>query len=67
MAILDIREPDDSSITEIVFADDNYVTKESHYIALCDRTDEIEFYIKSEVIPDLIKALQKAVELGWTE
>ena len=67
MGILDIREPDDSSITEIVFADDNCVTKESRYIALCDRTDEIEFYIKSEVIPDLIKALQKAVDLGWTE
>ena len=67
MGILDIREPDDSSITEIVFADDNYVTKESRYITLCDRTDEIEFYIKSEVIPDLIKALQKAVDLGWTE
>ena len=67
MGILDIREPDDSSITEIVFADDNYVTKNSCYIGLCDRADEIEFYIKSEVIPDLIKALQKAVELGWTE
>ena len=67
MAILDIREPDDSSITEIVFADDNYITKDSRYIALCDRTDEIEFYIKSEAIPDLIKALQKAVELGWTD
>lgn len=67
MAILDIREPDDSSITEIVFADDNYVTKDSRYIVLRDRTDETEFYIKSEVIPYLIKALQKAVELGWTE
>ena len=67
MAILDIREPDDSSITEIVFADDNYVTKDSCYIVLCDRTDETEFYIKSEVIPDLIKALLKAGELGWTE
>ena len=67
MAILDIREPDDSSITEIVFADDNYVTKDPCYIVLYDRTDETEFYIKSEVIPDLIKALQKAVELGWTE
>ena len=67
MAILDIREPDDSSITEIVFADDNYVTKDSCYIVLSDRTDETAFYIKSEVIPDLIKALQKAVELGWTD
>ena len=67
MTILDIREPDDSSITEIVFADDNYVTKDSRYIVLYDRTDETEFHIKSEVIPDLIKALQKAVELGWTE
>ena len=67
MGILDIREPDDSSITEIVFADDNYVTKDSRYIVLCDRADETEFHIKSEVIPDLIKALQKAVELGWTE
>ena len=67
MAILDIREPDDSSITEIVFADGNYVTKDSRYIVLCNRTDETEFYIKSEAIPDLIKALQKAVELGWTE
>ena len=67
MAVLDIREPDDSSITEIVFADDNYVTKDSCYIVLCDRTDEREFYIKNKVIPDLIKALQKAVELGWTE
>ena len=59
MAILDIRETDDS--------DDNHVTKDSRYIVLCDRTDETEFYIKSEVIPDLIKTLQKAVELGWTE
>ena len=67
MAILDIREPDDSSITEIVFADDRYITKDSRYIVLCDRTDEIQFYIKSEDIPDLIKALQKAVELGWTD
>ena len=67
MTILDIREPDDSSITEIVFADDNYVTKDSRYIVLCERIDETEFFIKSEVIPDLIKALQKAVELGWTE
>ena len=50
-----------------MFADDNYVTKDSRYIVLCDRTDETEFYIKSEVIPDLIKALQKAVELGWTD
>ena len=67
MAILDIREPGDSSITEIVFADDNYVTKDSRYIVIRDKTGGIEFYIKSEVIPDLIKALQKAVELGWTE
>ena len=67
MAILDIREPDDSSITEIVFTDDNYVTKDSRYIVFCDRTDEIQFYIKSEDIPDLITALQKAVELGWTD
>ena len=67
MAILDIREPDDSSITEIVFADDNYITKDSRYIVIRDRTGEIEFYIKIEVIPDLIKALQKAVELGWNE
>ena len=67
MAILDIREPDDSSITEIVFADDNYVTKDSRYIVIRDRTGEIEFYIKIEVIPDLIKALQKAIELGWTD
>ena len=67
MAILDIREPDDSSITEIVFADDNYVTKDSRYIVIRDRTGGIEFYIKIEVIPDLIKALQKAIELGWTD
>ena len=67
MTILDIREPDDSSITEILFADDNYVTIDSRYFVLCERTDETEFYIKSEVIPDLFKALQKAVELGWAD
>lgn len=67
MAILDIREAGSYSITEIAFSDDNYVTKDPCYIVLYDRTDETAFYIKSEVIPDLIKALQKAVELGWTE
>ena len=47
MAILDIREPDDSSITEIVFADDNYVTKDSLYIVIRDKKKKKKYSLLS--------------------
>ena len=67
MAILDIREVGVSPITEIVFSDRNLIKKESPWVTIKDSGNGREVSIEINNIPDLIKALQKAVELGWTE
>ena len=67
MAVLDIRECEGSPITEIIYSDSEYIERDQQYVVFCDRMDGTGLYIKLEAIPDLIKALQKAVELGWTE
>ena len=67
MAILDIREVGVSPITEIVFSDRNLIKKESPWVTIKDSGNRREVSIEINNIPDLIKALQKAVELGWTE
>ena len=66
MAILDIREAGACSITEIAFSDRNLIKKESFWVTIKDSGNGREVSIEINNIPDLIKALQKAVELGWT-
>ena len=72
MAILDIREAGACSITEIAF-DANInkiqylIKKESVWVTIKDSGNGEELSVKAEAVPDLIKALQKAVELGWTD
>ena len=67
MAILDIREAGACSITEIAFSDRNLIKKESFWVTIKDSGNGREVSIEINNIPDLIKAIQKAVELGWTE
>ena len=65
MAILDIRETESSPITEIVYSDTDSLEKSGDYVVITDKMDDCEFHISHTDIKDLIKALQKAVELGW--
>ena len=68
MAILDICGVGVSPITEIVFSDRNLIKKESPWVTIKDRFwNGGELSVKAEAVPDLIEALQKAVELGWTD
>ena len=81
MATFDIREEDSSEITEIVFADpsgkdgfsqankliiDEYEGKD--YIQILDEESDNAVYINTkEHAENLIKALRKAIELGWVK
>lgn len=81
MTTFDIREEDNSEITEIVFADpsgkdgfsqankliiDEYEGKD--YIQFLDEESDNAVYINTkEHAENLIKALRKAIELGWVK
>ena len=67
MAILDIREAESSPITEIIYSDTDSLENRRDYVVIMDKMDGCEFHISHADIKDLIKALQKAVELGWTD
>lgn len=75
MSVLDIRKTADEPITNIVFADEgrNYVTatslmKRSDHFRIVDEDDDSNLIIESkEQAENLIKAIEKAIELNWVE
>ncbi len=73
MVKMDIRDYNLEGVSEIVFAipkyktDAYYISEHGEYVMLsCDGYDADAFVPKSDV-DNLIRALQKAVELGWTK
>lgn len=68
MATLDIRNTDEE-ITEIKFSGEEYIYKCNHLaIGIFQNLEpdhENKMYIYKKDIPNLIKALNKAKELGW--
>jgi hypothetical protein len=74
MAVFDVREDVEESITEIVFAEkkDNEGTSLAYKmgrmwngVALHDDTGEKVLVQSAQDAQSLIKALNKAIELGW--
>lgn len=71
MEYFDVRNGIDQGFEKIKFSDGTntsyacFVEKNSRGIELKDLDDCGETRIKSEDVPNLIKALQKAAELGW--
>ena len=70
MAKIDIRA-EDKPIDEIIFGsdvgyDDAYKLTKGTYICI-ESNDSSSMNILNKDVPYLIKALQKAVELGWTK
>ncbi len=69
MNTYDVRINGVDSIESIRFADNGYnviIQEDNGRIALSDEYSDCYVAIQPEDIPNLIKALQKAVELGWT-
>lgn len=66
MATLDIRGEVEEAITEIKFADEEamFIRPVSNYVTIRDDLDCIIIDNK-EHAENLIKALKKAIELGW--
>lgn len=62
MATIDIRDTSEE-ITEIKFSDKEIITNSLTFIHISD--DDAKFSIYKSDIPNLIKALDKAKELGW--
>lgn len=68
MAMIDIRE-EVQTIDTIVFAsngDVEQIKKSSNCVMLKDSCGEFVL-VPGMDVPNLIRALQKAIELGWTE
>jgi hypothetical protein len=78
MATFDVREEGSSEITDILFAEmlweDNMaqayvirsnVSKDGKYISVVNGDSEVVFINSIEHAENLIKALRKAIELGW--
>lgn len=68
MASIDVRKEEDV-VDTIVFGDYGdvlQIVKTSNYVMFKDTCDDYVLVEKRD-IPNLIKALQKAVELGWTK
>lgn len=72
MASIDIRTYESTPIFEITFAD-NYDSRNAYFISkenygLDIESNEYEVGLRSkEDVLNLIKALNKAIELGWVE
>lgn len=73
MAAIDIRDDDQTQVDRIVFSEPNIYSeylnayaceKQGKYVRLLDNTTPM--YVHRSDVQNLIKALQKAVELGWT-
>lgn len=74
MAIFDVREEDNEEITEILFAEEcsSDAQRQAYFLAkgdingftINDNCDGLYIYSKQQTL-DLIKALHKAIELGW--
>lgn len=62
MAMIDIRDTSEE-ITEIKFSDEEIITNSLTLIHISD--DDATFSIYKSDIPNLIKALNKAKDLGW--
>lgn len=75
MASIDIRAEQDQEITEIVFADQKDRDDVSQAHLICDHSGcitiddgaESVFINSKQHALDLIKALEKAIELGWVK
>lgn len=71
MSYIDIREADTADVKKIKFDNDNsnshasFLSKSSCDILLEDGDECGESRIRPEAAGNLIKALQKAIELGW--
>jgi hypothetical protein len=62
----DARIPPEQSqvINKVIYGTDNeYLEKESSFLTLNDGGSD--FWVHRTDIPNLIKALQKAISLGW--
>lgn len=74
MSSFDVRSDVGSSITEIVFSEDVmngcdvvYKLVEDDYgFTLCDNIDTMYVTSKMDAL-NMIKAIQKAIELGWVK
>jgi len=68
MSMIDIRTEEDENIETIKFSENESVINSGSYIILCQESigynDKLILISKSD-IPNLIKALNKAKELGW--
>ncbi len=65
MAQHNVREGAYGSISSILFGSDGETLTEEDGICLKLQDDEWEFCFFRDDVPYLIKALQKAQELGW--
>lgn len=69
MATIDIRKEQDSEIDLIKFSSDNLfqsITKGRYGVYFCDSDgDAVGCIDAEEDAKNLIKALEKAIELGW--
>lgn len=74
MGTVDIRKKDDGEVNRIRVEDDdsyrviaNIITNEYGYVCITDShesSDELEIANKDHAL-NLIKGIQKAIELGW--
>ncbi len=77
MAVIDVRDTDEGEVSRIRFAEEHggvggddtcplacYLTLEGDYVAIDDPYDRVILKDK-EHAQYLIKALNKAIELGW--
>ena len=62
MAMIDIRGKDENT-TEIRFSDEDIITNSLNLIHISNDVNASSIFKKD--IPNLIKALDKAKELGW--
>lgn len=80
MATFDVREENNSKITDILFAEmlweDNmaqayrisgHVSEYGKYISVVNGDSEVVFINSIEHAENLIKALRKAIERGWVK
>lgn len=74
MSIFDVRNSGVDTVTEIVFADNNngygypYKITRSLSTEIClEDGEDYNVSILTKDIPNLIAALQKAIELGWAK
>lgn len=66
--IIDIRKPESDRVDAIIFGDDgSKIFQEGRCINIRDGESSEDTYVYKYDVDNLIKALQKAKELGWLD